>query len=507
IARRNDRADEDLWRPSLAQAVLSTHGNLAGICDLIDLLTNIFWTPDVKDVKLVINYDFPTNVEDYVHRIGRTGRGGAKGSAITFFTMDNAKQAKDLVNILREANQEVDPKLLEFMKIASASTPAGRSRYNNNGNGGRGYNSGVSSRTPMAHLQLILDRLIVENLHGPINSVSTSHQPRVSRNDSSQAELYATFQQRDDQDLDAGDPRFLFIEYFLDSSDSKNDDLLFFVRQTNPENEDLDPVFVKRKPTPRVMPSLDDTVLWKETFFLNLIVQLTVAVCTRTPADNADGPNQKTSMTCSRKHVSKRVYALPTKSRMDIKETSMECSYPIIYYVIDDYEEMFEHLIVSEGEYLCVELAHNDTKITLFQGAASYTALLDIYKQKTANKQNRRFKMGPQTPPTEYIMMRGPGGKGHAQVAITASSLDDDFLDSTSPPSSRNSAFPGLGLDNNWPENKATNNQNGKSAVRGQRAGSNNSFFQSLRRLSQSITITDKPAPDPENLKSLARGK
>ncbi|CAG8699262.1 5580_t:CDS:2, partial [Racocetra persica] len=92
----------------------------------------------------------------------------------------------------------------------------------------------------MAHLQLILDRLIVENLHGPINSVSTSHQPRVSRNDSSQAELYATFQQRDDQDLDAGDP----------SSDSKNDDLLFFVRQTNPENEDLDPVFVKRKPTP-----------------------------------------------------------------------------------------------------------------------------------------------------------------------------------------------------------------------------------------------------------------
>nr|CAG8526314.1 13482_t:CDS:2 [Entrophospora candida] len=61
---------------------------------------------DVKDIKLVINYDFPTNVEDYVHRIGRTGRGGAKGLAITFFTMDNARQAKDLVNILREANQE-----------------------------------------------------------------------------------------------------------------------------------------------------------------------------------------------------------------------------------------------------------------------------------------------------------------------------------------------------------------------------------------------------------------
>ncbi|CAG8637387.1 4882_t:CDS:2, partial [Scutellospora calospora] len=258
----------------------------------------------------------------------------------------------------------------------------------------------------MAHLQLILDRLIVENLHGPINSVSTLNQ---SRNDGSPTELYATFQHRDDQDLDSGDPRWpdLFVEYFLDNSDSKNDDLLFFVRQTSPENENLDPVFVKRKPTPRVMPSLDDKVLWKETFFLNLIVQLpcklTVAVCTRTPADNSDGQNQKTSMTCSRKHVSKRVYALPTKSRMDIKETSMECSYPVIYYVIDDYEDMFEHLIVTTNirrnnkhrKSMTNEPfpQYNDTKITLFQGAASYTALSDIYKQKTSNKITKRFKM------------------------------------------------------------------------------------------------------------------
>jgi superfamily II DNA/RNA helicase len=41
---------------------------------------------DVKDVKAVINYDFPQSVEDYVHRIGRTGRAGAKGQAFTFLT-------------------------------------------------------------------------------------------------------------------------------------------------------------------------------------------------------------------------------------------------------------------------------------------------------------------------------------------------------------------------------------------------------------------------------------
>jgi len=64
------------------------------------------------------------------------------------------------------------------------------------------------------------------------------------------------------------------VEFFLENSDTKNDDLLFFVRQTHSENENLDPVFVKRKTTPNIMPPLDDAVLWKETFFLNLIVQV-----------------------------------------------------------------------------------------------------------------------------------------------------------------------------------------------------------------------------------------
>ncbi|CAG8708031.1 15067_t:CDS:2 [Rhizophagus irregularis] len=365
----------------------------------------------------------------------------------------------------------------------------------------------------MAHLQLILDRLISENLHGPIsatpNSAVTSHQ-RMFRSPGSQPELFS------DQDLDAGDPRWpnLFEEFFLVNSDTKNDDLLFFVRQTHSENENLDPVFVKRKTTPNSLPPLDDAVLWKETFFLNLIVQLpcklTVAVCTRTPNDNSNGPNQKTSMTCSKKHVSKRVYALPTKSRMDVKETSMECSYPLIYYVIDDYEDMFEHLIVTDGEYLCVELApSNDSKITLFQGAASYSNLLEIYKQKAANKLNKRFKMGPVTPPTEYIMMRGPGGKGHAQVAITASSLDeaneDNFLDITTSESNFVSSINANSDIEPWNFNSGNSSNtltinNGKTTIRNpQRSTSSNSFFQSLKRLSQSIT--DKSSSDPESLK------
>jgi len=66
----------------------------------------------------VINYDFPTNTEDYIHQIGRTGRAGRKGVAITFFTSENSKSARDLVGILREANQEVPPELQDMVRYS-----------------------------------------------------------------------------------------------------------------------------------------------------------------------------------------------------------------------------------------------------------------------------------------------------------------------------------------------------------------------------------------------------
>lgn len=44
---------------------------------------------DVRNITHVLNYDYPNNSEDYIHRIGRTGRAGQKGTAITFFTTDS----------------------------------------------------------------------------------------------------------------------------------------------------------------------------------------------------------------------------------------------------------------------------------------------------------------------------------------------------------------------------------------------------------------------------------
>ncbi|XP_030649097.1 putative ATP-dependent RNA helicase DDX5 isoform X1 [Chanos chanos] len=82
---------------------------------------------DVEDVKFVINFDYPNSSEDYIHRIGRTARSQKTGTAYTFFTPNNMKQAHDLVSVLREANQTINPKLLQM-----AEDRGGRSR------GGRG---------------------------------------------------------------------------------------------------------------------------------------------------------------------------------------------------------------------------------------------------------------------------------------------------------------------------------------------------------------------------------
>ena len=96
---------------------------------------------DVKDIKTVINYDYPSNNEDYVHRIGRTGRAGSKGTAITLFTSDSSRQARELVSVLREANQFIDPKLADMARYSSGGGNSSRYGYG----GGRGRGRGTHS--------------------------------------------------------------------------------------------------------------------------------------------------------------------------------------------------------------------------------------------------------------------------------------------------------------------------------------------------------------------------
>lgn len=100
---------------------------------------------DIKGVGLVVNYDAANNTEDYVHRIGRTARAGAKGFAVTFMTREDAGKAKGIIEVM-ERNQQVVPQELRSLAGSGSWGGGGRSRYGNNGWsssswGGSSYNS------------------------------------------------------------------------------------------------------------------------------------------------------------------------------------------------------------------------------------------------------------------------------------------------------------------------------------------------------------------------------
>ncbi|KAL3505572.1 hypothetical protein ACH5RR_030954 [Cinchona calisaya] len=101
---------------------------------------------DIRDIRVVINYDFPTGIEDYVHRIGRTGRAGATGVSYTFFSEQDWKYAPDLVKVLEGANQHV-PQEVKDMALRGASNfskgRVGINRFDSaDGDGGRWESGG-----------------------------------------------------------------------------------------------------------------------------------------------------------------------------------------------------------------------------------------------------------------------------------------------------------------------------------------------------------------------------
>lgn len=69
---------------------------------------------DVPKVNIVLNYDMPTNISEYIHRIGRTARAGAVGKAISFFGRSDLPVLRDLMGVLNEANQDVPDWLDQF---------------------------------------------------------------------------------------------------------------------------------------------------------------------------------------------------------------------------------------------------------------------------------------------------------------------------------------------------------------------------------------------------------
>lgn len=95
---------------------------------------------DVKGLALVVNYDAPSHMEDYVHRVGRTGRAGMRGTAVTFVLPSQERAITDLVRALRLSKvpeAEISLRLREISDAFLRKVKQGKEKYNF-GFGGKG---------------------------------------------------------------------------------------------------------------------------------------------------------------------------------------------------------------------------------------------------------------------------------------------------------------------------------------------------------------------------------
>lgn len=103
---------------------------------------------DIPHVKHVINFDLPGDVEEYVHRIGRTGRMGNLGLATSFFNSKNINLVRDLVSLLIEANQELPPWLDDMFSEARYSGGGSRRSGSTKGRFSGGFGARDYRQTP-----------------------------------------------------------------------------------------------------------------------------------------------------------------------------------------------------------------------------------------------------------------------------------------------------------------------------------------------------------------------
>lgn len=93
---------------------------------------------DVKQLKLVVNFDTPNHLEDYVHRAGRTGRAGNTGTAVTFITEEQGRYAGNIAKALRESGQEVPEELQKLVDTFREKVESGKEKYSGSGFSGKG---------------------------------------------------------------------------------------------------------------------------------------------------------------------------------------------------------------------------------------------------------------------------------------------------------------------------------------------------------------------------------
>ncbi|OCT86051.1 hypothetical protein XELAEV_18019745mg [Xenopus laevis] len=181
---------------------------------------------------------------------------------------------------------------------------------------------------------------------------------------------------------------WMYSTYFMEKWAPRQDDMLFYVRRKpaymGPDgNEGRKQVEVEvyRKDSKKLPGLGDPDIDWEESVYLNLILQkldymVTCAVCTRSDAGDIHIHKKK----------SQQVFASPSKHPMDSKGEESKISYPNIFFMIDNFEEVFSDMTVGEGEMVCVELVARDKTNTfqgvIFQGSIRYEALKKVYDNR-----------------------------------------------------------------------------------------------------------------------------
>lgn len=151
FVERQEKADE-LLRELLRKGYgcMSLHGGKdqvdrdstisdfkSGVCPVMIATSVAARGLDVKQLKLVVNYDAPNHLEDYVHRAGRTGRAGNTGTAVTFVTEEQENCAIGIAKALEQSGQPVPEKLIEMRKAFREKVKAGKAK-DQSGFGGKG---------------------------------------------------------------------------------------------------------------------------------------------------------------------------------------------------------------------------------------------------------------------------------------------------------------------------------------------------------------------------------
>ncbi|KAG0307116.1 pre-mRNA processing RNA-helicase [Dissophora globulifera] len=125
----------------------------SGVCQILIATSVAARGLDVKKLGIVINYECPNHMEDYVHRVGRTGRAGNKGIAYTFITPEQERFAPDIAKALTNSSKPVPPELQAMVESFHEKIKTGDAKQTASGFGGKGLEKFERERDKVLAIQ------------------------------------------------------------------------------------------------------------------------------------------------------------------------------------------------------------------------------------------------------------------------------------------------------------------------------------------------------------------